>query len=135
MSQFQKHPPIFTGIHQFRNIHRKAPALESLFNRVAGLKTCNCIKGDSNKSVFSGNGHSLLFVVTRCHSLSLNVPLVCHFINDPSFPFILRQFTSFFCGFINRPCYNHFHSFPCFMKIFFVILEKFLVVSCFAISC
>ena len=44
MSQFQKHPPIFTGIHQFRNIHRKAPALESLFNRVAGLKTCNCIK-------------------------------------------------------------------------------------------
>ena len=30
----------------------KTPALESLFYRVAGLKTCNCIKRDSTK-VFS----------------------------------------------------------------------------------
>ena len=39
MSQLQK---------QLHNIHRKKPALESLFNRVAGagLKTYNCIKRD-----------------------------------------------------------------------------------------
>ena len=52
MSQFQKQPPIFTGIHQLCNIHRKTPALESLFNRAAALKTCNCIKRDSNKCFF-----------------------------------------------------------------------------------
>ena len=45
MSQLQK---------QLHNIHRKKPALESLFNRVAGagLKTYNCIKRDK---VFSVN--------------------------------------------------------------------------------
>ena len=28
----------------FRNVHRKTPWLESLFNKVAGLKSCNFIK-------------------------------------------------------------------------------------------
>ena len=28
----------------FRNIHRKTPVLESLFNKVAGLQTCNYLK-------------------------------------------------------------------------------------------
>ena len=36
----------------FRNIHRKTPVLESLFNKVAGLQTCNSFKKDSNTSVF-----------------------------------------------------------------------------------
>ena len=42
------------SIEKFHNIHRKTPALESLFNRVAGagLKTCNCIKRDFNKGFF-----------------------------------------------------------------------------------
>ena len=30
--------------YKFRNIHRKAPVLESLFNKVAGLHVCNFIK-------------------------------------------------------------------------------------------
>ena len=40
----------FAGILQnkcsqkLRNFHRKVPVLESLFNKVAGLKTCNFIK-------------------------------------------------------------------------------------------
>ena len=29
---------------KFSNIHRKTPVLESLFNKVAGLKVCNFIK-------------------------------------------------------------------------------------------
>ena len=29
---------------KFRKLHRKTPVLESLFNKVAGLKTCNLIK-------------------------------------------------------------------------------------------
>ena len=29
---------------KFRNIHRKTPVLESLFNKVAGLQVCNFIK-------------------------------------------------------------------------------------------
>ena len=35
----------------FHNIHRKAPVLESLFNKVAGLKACNFIERDSNIDV------------------------------------------------------------------------------------
>ena len=40
---------------KFLNIHRKTTVLESLFNRVAGLKACNFIKRDSNTAtqVFS----------------------------------------------------------------------------------
>ena len=42
------------SIEKFHNIHRKTPALESLFDKVAGagLKTCNCIKRDCNKGFF-----------------------------------------------------------------------------------
>ena len=42
------------SVEKCHNIHRKTPALESLFNRVAGagLKTCNCIKRDFNKGFF-----------------------------------------------------------------------------------
>ena len=36
-------------------LHRKTPALESLFNKVAGLKACNFFKGDSNTGVFLWN--------------------------------------------------------------------------------
>ena len=37
---------------KFCNIHRKAPVLESLFNKVEGLRACNFIKKDSNTGVF-----------------------------------------------------------------------------------
>ena len=37
---------------KFRNVHRKAPVLESLFNKHAGLKTCNFFK-KRLKHVFS----------------------------------------------------------------------------------
>ena len=37
-------------LKQFRNIHRKTPALESLFNKVAGPATL--LKRDSNIGVF-----------------------------------------------------------------------------------
>ena len=37
-----KNFPIFT----------RKPTMESLFNRVVGQKTCNCIKRDSNKGIF-----------------------------------------------------------------------------------
>ena len=42
------------SLKKFPNIHRKTPALEFLFNKVAGagLKTCNCIKIDFNKGFF-----------------------------------------------------------------------------------
>ena len=29
---------------KFQNIHRKKPVLESIFNKVAGLKSCNVIE-------------------------------------------------------------------------------------------
>ena len=48
MSQFQKQPPeVFyrkSCSWKFRNIPRKAPVLESPFNRLAGCKTCNFLK-------------------------------------------------------------------------------------------
>ena len=42
-------------LKKFLNIHRKETVLESLFNRVAGLKVCNFIKRDSDTAtqVFS----------------------------------------------------------------------------------
>ena len=58
LSQLQKQPPeVFyrkSCSYKFRNIHRKTPSLETLFNTVAsaGLKTCNCIKRDFNKVFF-----------------------------------------------------------------------------------
>ena len=33
-------------------IHRKTPVLESLFNKVGGLKSCNFIKRDTGTGVF-----------------------------------------------------------------------------------
>ena len=37
---------------KFGAIHRKTSALESLFNKVAGLQSCTFIKRSSNTSVF-----------------------------------------------------------------------------------
>ena len=37
---------------KFRNIHRKTPVLESLFNNAGARQTCNILKKDSNTSVF-----------------------------------------------------------------------------------
>ena len=37
---------------KFRNIHRKTPALESLFNKVAGLKDSNFIKKKLQRRCF-----------------------------------------------------------------------------------
>ena len=39
----------------FRNIHRKTPALESLFNEVAGLLACNFIKKRLQHNCFPVN--------------------------------------------------------------------------------
>ena len=39
-------------LKKFRNIHRKTPVLESLLNKVAGLKTCNFIKKRLKYDVF-----------------------------------------------------------------------------------
>ena len=48
MSQFQEQPPEVlyrkSCYWKFRNIHRKTPVLESVFNRLAGFKTCNFLK-------------------------------------------------------------------------------------------
>ena len=38
---------------KFCNIHRETPVLESLFNKVAGLKTCNLIKKETPTQAFS----------------------------------------------------------------------------------
>ena len=38
---------------KFCNIHRVTPVLESLFNKVAGLKTCNLIKKETPTQAFS----------------------------------------------------------------------------------
>ena len=62
--------------------------LSSLFSFVVPLAAIYC--------------YSLLFVAlrcnTRCHSLSLDVPLVCFFINDRNnFPFL-----RFFCFYIRK---------------------------------
>ena len=38
--------------YKFRKFDRKAPVLESLFNQVADLQTCNFIKKNSNVGVF-----------------------------------------------------------------------------------
>ena len=60
LSQLKKQPPeVFyrkSYSKKFRNIHRKTPALDCLFNRVAGagLKICNYIKRDLTKG-FSVN--------------------------------------------------------------------------------
>ena len=35
-----------------RLIHRETPVLESLFNKVGGLKPCNFIKRDTDTGVF-----------------------------------------------------------------------------------
>ena len=37
---------------KFRNIHRKTAVLESLYNKVAGPKTCSFIKRCCSKGVF-----------------------------------------------------------------------------------
>ena len=38
---------------KFRNIHRKAPVLDSLFNKVVGVKACNFIKKRFQHRYFS----------------------------------------------------------------------------------
>ena len=59
MSQFQKQPPeVFyrkSCSQKFRNIHRKAPVLESPFNRLAGFKTCNFLKKRLRHRCFNVN--------------------------------------------------------------------------------
>ena len=40
---------------KFSNIHRKTPVLESLFNKVAGLKVCNFIKTRLQRRYFPVN--------------------------------------------------------------------------------
>ena len=37
---------------KLRKIHRKMSVLQSLFNEVSGLETCNFVKSDSSKDVF-----------------------------------------------------------------------------------
>ena len=39
----------------FCNIHSKTPVLESLFNKVAGLKVCNFIKKSEYCEIFKNN--------------------------------------------------------------------------------
>ena len=43
------------GVPKFPNNHRKAPALESLFNKVVDLKNCNFIKKRLQHSCFPVN--------------------------------------------------------------------------------
>ena len=55
--QFQKQPPaVFckkSCCKKFRKFNRKIPALESLFNKVAGLQACNFIKKGLQQRHFS----------------------------------------------------------------------------------
>ena len=56
-------------------IHSKKPVLESLFNKVAFLKTCNFIKEDSNAVAFLWNLQNLLGTIILkniCECLLLN---------------------------------------------------------------
>ena len=39
-------------LKKFRNIHKKLPVLESIFNKVAGLKASNFIKKETPAEVF-----------------------------------------------------------------------------------
>ena len=53
----QKQPPRSVikkkaALKDFTKIHRKTPLLESLFNKVAGLKTATLLKRDSSTGVF-----------------------------------------------------------------------------------
>ena len=51
----QKQPPVVfyknTCSLKFHYIHRKTPVLESLFNKVGGLKPCNVIERDINTDI------------------------------------------------------------------------------------
>ena len=53
---FQNQPFIFLlqirGFSIIRKIHRRIPVLESLFNKIAVLRTCNLIKEDSDTGFF-----------------------------------------------------------------------------------
>ena len=87
---FKKQPKVFykkSCSYKFRNIHRKTPVLESLFNKVSylqalfnkvlGLQACNFIKGDSNTptQVFPVNiGKFLRTLILKdiCEQLLLN---------------------------------------------------------------
>ena len=57
MKVVQKQPPeVFYKKAALKNfasyIHRKTPLLDSLFNKVGGLKPCNFIKRDTDTGVF-----------------------------------------------------------------------------------
>ena len=41
--------------YEFRNVHRKTPTLESLFNKDAGLQACNFIKKRLKRRCFPVN--------------------------------------------------------------------------------
>ena len=40
---------------KLRNIHKKTPVLESLFNKVTGLHACNCIRNRLQQRCFPVN--------------------------------------------------------------------------------
>ena len=63
-----------------RNIHRKAPALESLFSKVADLKVCNRIKKRLQYRCFPINMAKFLrpaFFIEHLRSLILNTHSFC----------------------------------------------------------
>ena len=42
-------------LKKFRNIQRKTPLLDCLFNKVAGMKACNFIKKETSTEMFLVN--------------------------------------------------------------------------------
>ena len=56
---------------QFRKFHKETPLLESLFNKVSGLKTCNFIKKRIQHSCFPLKFARFLIGKHLCWSLSL----------------------------------------------------------------
>ena len=45
--------------HKFPDIHKKISVLESLFNKVTGLVSCNFIKKETPAQVFSSKYHEM----------------------------------------------------------------------------
>ena len=58
-------------LEKFRNIYSKTPVLESLFNKVGGLKACNFIKKRLQLRCFSG-----IIAKTFCEKLFCRAPHV-----------------------------------------------------------
>ena len=58
---------------KFHKFYRKTPVLESLFNKVTGLKSCNFMKKRSNTRVFLWNLQKTPFFTEHLRLLPLSV--------------------------------------------------------------